>query len=102
MSGKTNVKPAKKEKTKLASQIMAPLPSLRLYVSRSGHLTKLLWTGPYMTVQGRGQRQQKKWLCFFTCLATRAVHLEVPCFLKQMPFLTPSHTLSVVEVYQKK
>ena len=33
--------------------------------------------GPFVTIQGRGKRKQKLYLCLFTCLATRAVHLEM-------------------------
>ena len=33
--------------------------------------------GPLITIQGGGKRQEKQYLCLFTCLATRAVHLEI-------------------------
>ena len=32
--------------------------------------------GPLYTVQGRGRPRQKRWLCLFTCLETRAVHFR--------------------------
>ena len=31
------------------------------------------YTGPFLTKQGRGRVRQKRYLCLFTCAATRAV-----------------------------
>ena len=36
-----------------------------------------VYAGPLYTVQGRGKPRQKRWLCLFACLETRAMHLEM-------------------------
>ena len=57
---------------------MAPLPQIRLRFSlRAFAQTAVDYGGPFITVQGRRTRRQKRYLCLFTCLATRAVHLEM-------------------------
>ena len=71
--------PCKRRDAKVMSTIMAPLPEHRLTpfkpafshigIDHFGHLT--------VKMEGRGSRQQKRWICLFTCLVTRAVHLEV-------------------------
>ena len=42
--------------------------------------------GPYITIKG-GKRRQKRYLCLFTCLTTRAAHLEVAFSLDTDKFL---------------
>jgi len=68
----------KRKKAKKAQQIMAPLPLHRLTTSmRAFTRTAVDYTGPFITIQGRGKRREKRYLCLFTCLTSRAVHLEM-------------------------
>jgi hypothetical protein len=68
--------------------VMAPLPSLRLKKSmRAFSETSIDYGGPFLTKQGRGKPRNKRYLCLFTCLATRAVHLELSFSLDTDSFL---------------
>jgi hypothetical protein len=78
----------KRRRSKPASQIMAPLPKVRLrFTYRAFDQSSVDFAGPFVTVQGRGRRRQKRWLCVFTCLSVRAVHLEVAWGLDTDSFL---------------
>lgn len=78
----------KRRKNKVASQIMAPLPSSRTRKTcRAFDQAAVDYAGPIKTVQGRGKKRQKRWLCLFTCMTTRAVHLEVAFGLDTDSFL---------------
>ncbi|XP_055597066.1 uncharacterized protein LOC129747074 [Uranotaenia lowii] len=56
--------------------IMAPLPAARLADhERPFTFTGLDYFGPLFVKVGRSS--VKRWVCLFTCLTTRAVHLEV-------------------------
>jgi hypothetical protein len=60
-----------------AGQMMAPLPEARLYSLRAFDRIVIDYAGPFLTKQGRDKIRAKRYLCLFTCLATRAVHLEM-------------------------
>ena len=67
---------------------MAPLPLNRLKLSlRAFTRTAVDFGGPFVTIQGRGRQRQKRYLCLFTCLASRAVHLEMAFGLDTDSFL---------------
>ena len=75
-------------KAKPTSQIMAPLPENRIKVPlRAFSSVAVDYGGPFVTVQGRGKRREKRYLCLFTCLSCRAVHLEVAFGLDTDSFL---------------
>ena len=68
----------KRRKAKVAPQIMAPLPPSRLATSLQAFAKAAVdFGGTFMTMQGRGRPRQKRYLCLFTCLVSRAVHLEI-------------------------
>lgn len=74
--------------TKTGSQMMAPLPRSRLQSSlRAFERVGVDYGGPYLTKQGRGKTRAKRYLCLFTCLATRAVHLEMSYSLDTDSFI---------------
>jgi len=57
---------------------MTPLPLNRLESSLRAFVTTAVdIKGPFITIQRQGKQRRKRYLCLFTCLATRAVHLEV-------------------------
>ena len=75
-------------KAKTANQIMAPLPESRVKVPlRAFSSVAVDFGGPYITVQGRGKRREKRYLCLFTRISCRAVHLEVAFGLDTDSFL---------------
>ncbi|XP_071095649.1 uncharacterized protein [Haliotis cracherodii] len=77
-----------RDKAKPAYPMMAPLPKMRLRKSfRAFSQAAVDYAGPFITVQGRGKSRQKRYLCLFTCLTTRAVHLEMAYSLDTSAFL---------------
>ena len=78
----------RKHKAKPASQVMAPLPRIRVKEPlRAFSRVALDFAGPFFTVQGRGKPRKKRYLCLFTCLLSRAVRLEVAFGLDTDSFL---------------
>ena len=78
----------KRKNAKAANQIMAPLPNIRLKTSmRAFCYTAVDYACPFFTIQGRGERRQKRYLCLFTCLSCRAVHLEISFSMDTDSFL---------------
>ena len=79
----------KRKTARNALQIMAPLPLNRLKTSlRAFTRSAVDFAGPFVTVQGRGKRREKRYLCLFTCLASQAVHLEIAFGLDVDSFLS--------------
>ena len=67
---------------------MAPLPKIRLNTPlRAFARIAVDYAGPFLTIQGRGRARQKRYLCLFTCLLCRAVHLEISFGLDTDSFL---------------
>ena len=61
----------KRKKAKNAQQIMAPLPLHRLMTSmRAFTRTAVDYGGPFVTMQGRGRKREKRYLCLCTCLTS--------------------------------
>ena len=78
----------KRNKSRPVQPIMAPLHELRLRNSMKAFAqTAIDFAGPFITKQGRGKVRQKRYLCLFTCLTSRAVHLEVAYSLSTDSFL---------------
>ncbi|XP_070535141.1 uncharacterized protein [Ptychodera flava] len=78
----------RRQKAKSASQVMAPLPNIRLKMPlRAFADVAVDYAGPFITIQGGDKQRRKLYLCLFTCLATRAVHLEVAYGLDTDSFL---------------
>ena len=68
----------RRRKAKLATQVMASLPDVRLKMSLRPFTNDAVdYAGPFITIQGRSIRRAKRYLCLFTCLNTRAIHLEM-------------------------
>ena len=65
-------------KAKLAYQMMAPFPMSGVKQSlKTFECVGVDYAGSYLTNQGRGKPRTKRYLCLFTCLAMRTVHLEL-------------------------
>ena len=77
-------------KVKPCGQIMAPLPSVRLHPGNPPFTcVGVDYMGPLVVKRARSQ--VKRFGCVFTCLATRAVHLEIAYSLETSSFLQAFH-----------
>ena len=86
------------------TQVMAPLPKARVTPGPPAFTcVGLDFAGPFITQSGR--KKNKRYLCLFTCMASRAVHLEIAFALDSDSFLqcfsrfcsrriTPEHVFS--------
>ena len=78
----------KRRRNKPASQVMAPLLKVRLrFTYRAFDQCGVDYAGPFTTFQGRGRKRQKRYLCVFTCLSVRTVHLKMAWRLDTDAFL---------------
>ena len=77
-----------RRKAQPSEQVMAPLPKIRLKEPfHAFSRVAVDFAGPFETVQGRGQRRAKRYLCLFTCCLCRAVHLEMATGLDTSSFM---------------
>ena len=56
------------------------------------------YAGPFTTIQGRGRKRTKLYLCLFTCLLSRAVHLEMAYSMDTDSFLNVMIYSKVFEI----
>jgi len=78
----------RRRKAQPTTQIMAPLPNIRLNMPlRAFPHVAVDYGGPFVTIQGRGKSRQKLYMCLFTCLALRAMHIEMAYSLDTNAFL---------------
>ena len=78
----------KKSKAALASQFMAPLSQIRLKFNiRALGNVGIDFARPVLTKQGQGKTRNKRYFCLFTCLSSKAVHLEMLLGLDTTAFL---------------
>ena len=84
-----------RQKALPAKQVMEPLPGYRVGMSlRAFSRCSVDFAGPFLTKQGRGKVRLKRYLCLFTCLETRAVHLEMAYDLSTDSFLNAFYRMS--------
>ncbi|XP_057371754.1 uncharacterized protein LOC130692639 [Daphnia carinata] len=81
--------PCKRRNVQPVAPLMAQLPvhGITPFLPPFTH-TGVDYFGPLtVKVGGRGRRHEKRWICLFTCLTTRSVHLEVTASLSAEAFL---------------
>ena len=82
----TNCMACRNRRSKVGSQLMSPLPAVRVNPSRGAFENcGVDYMGPLEVKQGRSCLP--RYCCVFTCLASRATHLEVAYRLTTESFL---------------
>ena len=75
-------------KAKVAQPQMAPLPGFRYSLPLQAFaVVGIDFAGPFETKAGRGKPRNKRYLALFTCLQTRAIHLEMVFSLETSSFV---------------
>ena len=83
------------ERQKAYTQNTAPRTSTRSAMSlQAFERVAIDYRGPFITIHGRGQRREKRYLYLFTCLATRAVHLQTAFALDADSFLNAFYRMA--------
>ena len=79
----------RRRKANVGQQIMAPVPTVRTQMDslKASTMVSVDYPWPLLTRQGRGRAQAKRYLCLFTCLVTRTVHLELTKSMDTNSFL---------------
>ena len=68
--------------------MMAPLPKIQFKMTlRAFSQAAVDFGDPFLTVQGQGKQSHKRYLCLFTCLSSRAGHLETASGLDTNSFV---------------
>ena len=66
---------------------MSPWPEIKVTRSKPFQSTGLDYFGPLYIQDGSSGAKKKVWVCLFTCIVTRAIHLEMVCDLSAYEFL---------------
>ena len=77
---------------------MAPPPDVRLKMYRRPFTNAAVgYARPFETIQGISIRRVKQYLCLFTCLNTRSIHLEMSFKMDTDSFITFINSFSRME-----
>ncbi|XP_077965512.1 uncharacterized protein LOC144411797 [Styela clava] len=89
------------QRAKVGKQVMAPLPASRVTPGHPAYTwTGIDYMGPVIIKQGRSTI--KRYVCVFTCMSSRAVHLEVSHSLETNSFLNALERFSSRHIMPKE